>query len=337
MKVRYVLVIACLLTAVVSWATARISPMATLPDGSHVEIEGHYFMEGEWPTLSVVDTEEPVTWCVSSYEFYWVDGKLSEIPKLVECYASELPSLSFAIPYQQIKWEKQHIWDDEEYETHSEIEVYAKVNGEIVDQVNLKFRLAPSQIKVLDVTMEYDPSWTFSDWGYWEDENGETCWAAPHYTLEVKRCDLVLVCYSSNICIHDFQLNDWELQPIINIREYFFRKDAEVEGDIWKITRILSTSWGEWFRFEALNDYGGTITPDTLCTTDYFTDPYIQEKIKQFYEEDLKIHTKVDDIMGPAEEDTPQYFNLQGLPIANPRKGELVIRKRGSVTDKIVY
>lgn len=186
--------------------------------------------------------------------------------------------------------------------------------------------------------MEYDPAWMFSAWGYWEDENGETRWATPHYTLEVKRCDLVLVDYSSNICIHDFQLHDKKLQPIIDVREYFFKKDAEVDGDIWKITRLPYSSWGEWFRFEALNDYGGTITPDTLCTTDFFTDPYIQERIKQFYEEDWNNRiSKVGNIIAPIDEADVQYFNLQGIPVVTPRKGELVIRRRSDAVDKIVY
>lgn len=337
MKPYNLLICICLAMPMLGSAAARISPMATLPDGSQVEIAGHYFMEGEWPTLSIVDSEEPVTWEVRSYEYYWNSGVLGSEPKEVVSCVSPGASSDFELPYQQIKWKRQFLWDDEDDETHSELRVSALVDGETVDQVTLKFRLAPSQLKVLDVTLDNDPAWHITEWCDWENDEGEICSVYPHYVLQVKRAEVITVCWSSDVGIHDFLLKRYPNCNPINIYEGYFPPRVEIEGDIWKFKREVETFWGEWFTFEASNEYGCYILPERLCTTDCITDPDDLAKLRQWYEEEYLIYTKVDDIAAPGEDAPVQYFNLQGMPVAHPRKGELVIRKRGAVTDKIIY
>lgn len=337
---RSVFLMCCvLLSATLSSVTGQsISHVAILPNYARVNIEDKYFYEREWPTLTT-ENNESVTWVVKSYEYFIENGRYSDVPALVECYVSETQSPKFSIPYTKIYWQKQYIWADDDYETHSELEVYAMVEGEVVDHVNLKFRLAPSQVELIDVYMEYDHNWTLTKWGDWEDEQGGVHMALPHYTMRVKRCEAMTLGWSSNIRIHDFMLNDFRGGNPIDIDETYYppRDDMEIDGNIWTIHRRIDSSWGEWFRFEPKNRYGTSPKTPLFCTTDYFTDPAIIEQIRQYYEEDLKYHSKIDYHMQMPNDAPCQYFNLQGMPIAKPANGTIVIRKRGSIIDKILY
>lgn len=43
-------------------AAAHISPIASLPDGSQVEIADHYFLADQWLTLTIAGSDESVIW-----------------------------------------------------------------------------------------------------------------------------------------------------------------------------------------------------------------------------------------------------------------------------------
>ena len=45
----------------------------------------------------------------------------------------------------------------------------------------------------------------------------------------------------------------------------------------------------------------------------------------------------VDGVVADGIDETAEYFNLQGMPVDNPSKGQIVLRRIGNKTEKIVF
>ena len=82
-----------------------------------------------------------------------------------------------------------------------------------------------------------------------------------------------------------------------------------------------------------------TIYYDTF--SNYNADLYVPAGCKSVYEtteywEKFNIIEDTNAIEAVADEHEAEYFNLQGLPVANPEKGELYIIKRGNKVSKSI-
>lgn len=95
----------------------------------------------------------------------------------------------------------------------------------------------------------------------------------------------------------------------------------------------------DWHRYTSREYYQDT---DEISVSEHYeydalsdTEPY--DRSRTVYSNFKKFNTGIDSVLDDENNQETLYYNLQGVLIQRPQAGQLVIRKQGRTTDKIIY
>lgn len=255
-----------------------ISNEVTLADGRVVDIT-HIFEDGDDPTFKTTDPTGQFYWTLELYCKPYSDSNGNEQQKftLYDCNFSN----NFSILLKEIKWGgyieylQTSVYpikyiDAENRDIYYKGRVSAsKSTGERIGSIEVTFNLAPSMPSLSSINYSYEDiriyptGFPYLD-GIW------------NVHIKCNRCTCLLIDrtnshgghYNSN---HLFTLREEVISP----------KDLAVDIDM-TYKMLPGINWGVWATVIAYNSYGTAISSDTVCSTDYITDPEILARIEEW-------------------------------------------------------
>lgn len=251
------IVLASILTCTLSAGAQTISEDIQLPDGSFVD-KSHVFLEDEDCTFTVDNPSENTTWRLSLYA---IDGIREPFLNVLE---SDEPS--FRIPIKSIDWSlcKKFKSEDNRSAYYKGL-VQLIISGEPIDEVEVCFNLLPEipQITVLSFTYKYD--WNFDD----IYPNG----------------NLVIKIQSKGANRYIFMSTDFFHFEFPQRGSRFYQEATPADGKCESAEfQTDDIDWGTYAAIIAYNQFG-SVCSDTICTTDYITDPAILARIEEIRQE----------------------------------------------------
>lgn len=261
----------------------RISNEVKLKDGSVVDTS-HVFMEGEDPTFSTVCDYDLVYWKLMLYAD---EAKTDSIMILVD--ESSIRYHTDTLNFDDINWLRSvKISNDHSYRSayyfydpvtatatyKGVIAIYDKAGKEF-DRVELTFNLPPGIPRISSVSYSYEIKEITSDMvdlnGVWT-VNARTKRATTFYFEKNPSSTNLFTPPNYFLTRLVAFLNEEPYASYVNYNDVNF--NFSIDG----------ADWGLFLCAFASNKYGCTHSPDTLCSTDYITDPDVLEVINRLKE-----------------------------------------------------
>ena len=265
---KHVVLLLGLLSNVIICSAINISSFITLRDGRIVSNE-HVFFAQDDCTFSIEQEGKKADWEVLVYALDdWTFEK-----SFVKVLDSTEASHCFSIKIDNIDWARivpDNRWiDPEQFMYPNDNSIYFKAivnikeNGILMDSMELTFNLAPSKPIIANINFDY-----IFDW-----EADVIC---PDGILTAdlisQRADDYLIRYSQQCLFELLDDNTGFPFPLCEIIE-------AGENDTTKFVYDW-VDWGSYVAFDARNKYGSAIS-DTICSTDYITDPAVLARLEE--------------------------------------------------------
>ncbi len=222
----------------------------------------HIFIDKDILTFKLEQPNEVVDWKLLLY-------KTIEPNTFIEVLGSTESCQNFIINLNDIDWNfSPHIFSylDNPSQYYKGIVQISK-NEAVIDSVEIILDLLPAKMIIDNVSFEYKYNWeNDAIWpnGYIEIGIKTNTKTSDHYTACYSICELFEPpsWFGNRIPIENLNLNQEGI---------FYYSDHDVD-------------WGYFLYFEARNKYGITQS-DTICTTDYITDPDVLARLKELENE----------------------------------------------------
>lgn len=260
---RWIFVWTALFCAMASATAQRISPIITLQNGREVTSE-YAFLSGDVCTFRLEDGQAKGEWSISIFD--------NDVEEPVIRLKTEEATDAFVVPIDSIDW-----YGAATFDVPGDSSAYFKGMVHVVlengkeDSIPVRFDLLPLEPEIVGASFVYTQyNWEYDDFLH----NAEFS-----IYFRSERCDKYIL-ESGDSYFFEFPQHDY--------RRYFFTKEF---GNLYKgvdsilIVRTTSTDWGQFYRLIVGNKYGWRAANDTLCTTDYITDPKILARLEELERE----------------------------------------------------